>query len=363
MDEHSIYMHRCFQLALHGIYTARPNPMVGAVIVKDGRIIGEGWHRQPGEPHAEVMAIRSVKDENLLSKSTLYVNLEPCSHYGRTPPCSLLIIEKKIPKVVISNTDPNPLVSGNGIRMLQANGVDVISGIEEDIGWELNRHFFTYHTHKRPYIHLKWAESADGFIAPESKDLAEPFVISSAQSLRLAHHLRASNQAILIGSATAAADNPSLTTRYVAGPDPLRFVIDRYRKLPDTLQLFQSETPAVRIVDKKYAQSNDIALKMDSEWGWLHDLMKILYEQYIQSLQVEGGTSVLHAFIRHKLWDEAWLIKPPTILSKGISGPDIGPLWHSFNYKFCAGQDIVFVFKNRTYSQKRIVSNPTFREY
>lgn len=344
MDEHSIYMHRCFQLALHGSHTARPNPMVGAVIVHDGKIIGEGWHRRPGEPHAEVMAVRSVKDESLLPKSTLYVNLEPCSHYGRTPPCSLLILEKRIPKVVISNLDPNPLVAGSGIVMLQSYGVEVIKGIAEDIGYELNRHFFTFHTKKRPYIHLKWAESADGFIAPDSKADNKPYVISSHHSLRIAHHLRASLQAILIGSGTAMDDNPSLTTRYIAGPDPVRFVVDRYRKLPDSLKIFQSPK-AIRIVDEKFAHSEDIALRMDDEWLWLHDFLRILYARSIQSLQVEGGQQILNAFIRQNLWDEAWLLKSPNRLFSGVRGPSKDSLWKNYSGTFTSGNDAVLVFK------------------
>lgn len=345
MEEHSIYMHRCFQLALHGSFTARPNPMVGAVIVHNGKIIGEGWHRQPGEPHAEVMAVRSVKDESLLAHSTLYVNLEPCSHYGRTPPCSLLILEKKIPKVVISNLDPNPLVAGSGIKMLQNHGVEVITGVEEQKGWEVNRHFFTFHTKKRPYVHLKWAESADGFVAPVHKEGAIPFVISSPQSLRLAHQLRASLQAILIGSATALSDDPSLTTRLVAGPNPQKFVIDRFRKLPNNLKIFTSSEPAIRIVDESYALSGDIPVKMDSDWLWLHDLLKILHTYNIQSLQVEGGTQVLNAFIRHGLWDEAWLIKAPHPLQAGVPAPSKDFLWHYYKYTFAAGIDTVIVFK------------------
>ncbi|GCD78652.1 riboflavin biosynthesis protein RibD [Thermaurantimonas aggregans] len=345
MEEHSIYMHRCFQLALHGSFTARPNPMVGAVIVHNGKIIGEGWHRQPGEPHAEVMAVRSVKDESLLTKSTLYVNLEPCSHYGRTPPCSLLILEKKIPKVVVSNLDPNPIVAGSGIRMLQSHGVEVITGVEEQKGWEVNRHFFTFHTKKRPYIHLKWAESADGLVAPVKKESTHPFVISSPQSLRLTHQLRASLQAILIGSATALSDDPSLTTRLVAGPDPQKFVIDRYRKLPDNLRIFTSSDPALRIVDENFALSGDIAVKMDSDWLWLNDLLKILYTKNIQSLQVEGGTKVLNSFIRQGLWDEAWLIKSPNPLTAGVSGPSKDSLWNYYRSNFTSGRDTVFIFK------------------
>ncbi len=346
MDEHIQFMHRCFQLAAHGRYTARPNPVVGAVLVYQGRIIGEGWHHMPGEPHAEVMAIRSVKDEIFLTKSTLYVNLEPCSHYGRTPPCALLIIDKKIPKVVVSNLDPNPLVSGRGVHMLQSHQTEVITRVEEARGWDLNRYFFTYHTLKRPFIHLKWAESADGFLAPSSESSGQPILVSSPQSLRLAHQLRASIQAILIGSKTATVDNPSLTTRRVDGPNPLRFVIDRRRKLPESLKIFQSDTPAIRIVDLRYAQKEDIALRMTDDWDWLNALMDELYLRNIQSLQVEGGALVLNGFISQGLWDEAWMIKSLMHFGGGVKGPAKDVIWPFYSHNFQSDTDTIFVFRN-----------------
>lgn len=347
MQEHTPFIYRCFQLARHGEYTARPNPMVGSVIVFQGKIIGEGWHRKPGEPHAEVMAINSVADHRLLPHSILYVNLEPCSHYGRTPPCSLLIIEKRIPKVVISNMDPNPMVSGRGVKMLRDNGVEVITDIESTIGFELNKHFFTFHIKKRPFIYLKWAETSDRFIAPISQPCGKPLVISSKQSLRLAHKLRARTQCILIGSETALKDNPSLTTRYVKGPNPIKLVIDRYRKLPDSLSIFQPPVPAIRIVDSHFARPEDISIEMDQNWNWLDSLMKNLYNMGFQSLQVEGGSQVLAAFINKNLWDEIWLIKSSSKLYNGISAPPLDSVWPYFQRSFYADSDLIFCFRKK----------------
>ncbi|GCD80867.1 bifunctional diaminohydroxyphosphoribosylaminopyrimidine deaminase/5-amino-6-(5-phosphoribosylamino)uracil reductase RibD [Schleiferia thermophila] len=347
MQEHIPYIHRCFQLAKNGEYTARPNPMVGSVIAFKGKIIGEGWHHKPGEPHAEVMAINSVADQLLLPHSTLYVNLEPCSHFGRTPPCSLLILEKGIPKVVISNTDPNPLVCGKGVQMLREHGVEVITGVESSLGYEINKHFFTFHTQKRPYVYLKWAESLDRFIAPINQPVNKPFIISSKQSLRLAHRLRAGTQSILIGSETALKDNPSLTTRLVKGPDPLKLVIDRYRKLPESLNIFRTPAPAIRIVDSRFAKEEDIAIQMDKDWNWLGALLDQLYKKGVQSLQVEGGTRVLSAFIAKNLWDEIWLIKSHTRLFDGIPAPPIDGVWSYFESSFYSDSDLVLCFKKK----------------
>lgn len=353
MDDHQLYIRRCFMLASHGMYTTRPNPMVGSVIVHNGKIIGEGWHKMPGEPHAEVVAIQSVKDQHLLSESTLFVNLEPCSHYGRTPPCSLLIFEKKIPKVVIANTDPNPLVSGRGIQTLRAHGVMVTAGVLAEEGWDLNRHFFTFHTLKRPFIHLKWAESVDGYIAPQGYSTGKPYIISSRRSLQLAHHLRASLQAILIGSSTAYTDDPYLSTRLIDGPSPQKFVIDRRRKLPESLKIFQSGTSATRIVDIRNARQGDIGIKMNQDWSWLHQLMDELYKREIQSLQVEGGAMVIEGFIQQGLWDEAWLIKSATQLKKGIKGPIKEPLWPHLKHLRESDSDTLFIFQNSTKFPKR----------
>ena len=304
-----VFMARCLQLAACGRLHASPNPMVGAVVVHKGRIIGEGYHRKCGEGHAEVNAIASVKDPSLLKESVLYVSLEPCSHYGKTPPCAELIIRSGIPKVVVACLDPFPEVSGRGVRMLQEAGVEVLTGVLEAEALTLNRSFITCHTHKRPYIILKWAESMDGYIdRHRTDDGQEAAKLSSPERLRYNHRLRTHVDAILVGTNTALLDNPSLSVRHWAGPDPIRIYIDRKNRIPKTHHLFdgKQETWALETSD-------------------LTEMVSLLYQRKVNTLLVEGGAQLLNAFIAADLWDEIEREQTPIRLLDGVKAPCLDP--------------------------------------
>lgn len=324
LDE--IYMKRCFQLAECGIGHAAPNPMVGAVIVCDGEIIGEGYHRKCGGPHAEVNAVASVADKTKLSRSTMYVSLEPCAHWGKTPPCAELIIKHRIPKVVICNVDPFPKVDGRGVQMLQDAGIEVETGVLADEGWHLNRRFFTFHSKRRPYIILKWAESADGFVAGKN---GRQISISTPETLKYVHKMRAEESGILVGTQTALNDNPSLTVRHWSGENPTRIILDRNQIVPVASKCFSSDAQTIVISDNSdkgnYPSNVKIAtLPFDSNGVKMDALMKYLYESNIQSLIVEGGTKTLQSFIDAGLWDEARVEKNPRLLIKeGIESPSL----------------------------------------
>ena len=301
------YIRRCIELASNGLCNAAPNPMVGAVIVHNGKIIGEGYHARCGEGHAEVNAIRSVKDESLLKESTIYVSLEPCSHYGKTPPCADLIISKGIPRVVVGCIDPFSQVSGRGIKKLRDAGIDVTVGVLEDECKNLIRRFVTFNTQKRPYITLKWAESADGFI-----------------DIMYVHKQRAEHKAILVGRKTALLDNPSLTTRNWYGANPLRLVIDRTLSLPSNLKLFDHTTPTLVFTEKEKAVEENLEyITLDFSKDILPQILTVLYERKIQSLLVEGGTTLLQSFIDTELWDETFVEHSAKVLGEGVKSPVI----------------------------------------
>lgn len=331
------YMARCLQLARKGKTTVSPNPMVGAVVVCDGKIIGEGYHIRCGEGHAEVNAIRSVKDTDKLAQSTLYVNLEPCSHFGKTPPCSDLIIEKGIPRVVVGCYDKNRVVNGRGIAKLQAAGVQVITGVLEKECEELNRRFFTVQEKQRPYIVLKWAQSADGFIDVQRND-GSPFVFSSPCTRMMVHRLRAQSDAIMVGRCTAMLDNPSLTTRYWHGRNPLRIVVDRQLVLPQTLQLFDGSVPTLVVTEKGDFPSlkNVSYLTLDFKENILSPFLATLVEKGIQRLLVEGGAKLLQSFIDEELWDEAYVEQSSVSLNSGIAAPYLSNEYLN-NVKSCFG--------------------------
>lgn len=330
MKTDEIYMRRCLELAENGRENAAPNPMVGAVIVCDGRIIGEGYHVRCGEGHAEVNAIASVKEPVLLERSTIYVSLEPCSHYGKTPPCADLIISKHIPRVVVGCMDPFAKVAGRGIRKLRDAGIDVTVGVLEEECRTLNCRFMTFQTHKRPYITLKWAESADGFIDSNRPANEEPARLSTPLTRMLVHKHRAENQAILVGRKTAQLDNPSLTVRDWYGPNPLRLVIDPDCTLSGHLQLFDGCVPTVVFSDiekllskamEKAAQANVTFVGGDIRRNALQNIFDYLYKNNIQSLLVEGGSNTLQRFIDAGEWDECFREVTDTDLKAGISAP------------------------------------------
>ena len=297
-------MQRCIQLAKCGEMGAPPNPMVGAVIVCNGKIIGEGYHRRCGGPHAEVNAIRSVRDESLLKESTIYVSLEPCSHYGKTPPCADLIIEKRIPRVVVGCMDPFAKVNGQGIKKLRDAGIEVVVGVLEKECLELNKKFITFHRQHRPWVTLKWAQSEDGFVDAVRQTDEKPVQFSSTFTQTLVHRMRAMNQAIMVGTNTVLLDNPTLTTRLWEGPNPLRVTIDRNGVLPASVHLKDGKVPTV-IYDS----------------GDLTHILDDLHKRGVQSLMVEGGARLLQHFIDAGLWDEARVEVSSQMLECGVSAP------------------------------------------
>lgn len=321
-DLHHQYMFRCLELARHGAGMVAPNPMVGAVLVYADRIIGEGWHQVYGGPHAEVNCIRSVheSDEHLIPLSTLYVSLEPCAHFGKTPPCSQLIIDKKIPKVVIGCRDPFEAVNGKGIEQLQKAGVEVITGIQEQEAIALNARFFCFHQQKRPYIILKWAQTSDGFIAGISD---ERLLITQEQTNRIVHRWRSEEAAILIGTETALKDNPSLNNRYWTGKSPLRLVIDKKLRLPNHLVIFNDGEPLVVFNELKNEKSGSITyVKLEEGRSLINALFDYCYTNNIQSILVEGGARLLQYFIDQHQWDEARIITNQNLqIQTGLAAP------------------------------------------
>ena len=327
--EEEKYMRRCIELAKNGLCNVAPNPTVGAVIVCDGRIISEGYHVRCGEAHAEVNAIRSVKDESLLKRSTIYVSLEPCSHYGKTPPCADLIIEKQIPRIVIGCRDPFSKVAGRGIQKLQNARREVIVGVLEEECLHLIRRFITFNTLRRPFITLKWAESADRFIDIERID-GNPVLLSSPLTSMLVHKKRAENTAIMVGRRTVLLDNPSLTVRNWYGRNPIRIVLDRNLSLPNDLQIFNGEVPTLVFTEKEHPEEKSVSyITIDFAHNPLNQIMKELYQRNIQSLLVEGGSQLLQSFIDNELWDEAYIEKCPKRLYSGVKAPEIS---NNFSY-------------------------------
>lgn len=315
-----LYMRRALELARLGSGYTSPNPMVGCVVVHEYRIIGEGWHKQYGGPHAEVNAIASVENKSLLPQSRVYVTLEPCSHFGKTPPCADLLISSGVRDVVICNTDPNPLVAGRGIKKLTEAGAQVQAGVLEQEGLALNKRFFTFHTLKRPFILLKWAETADGFVAGDNY---EPVQISGKLAQRLVHQYRSEEQAILVGTRTALADNPRLNTRFWSGNNPLRLVIDRQLQLPAHLRLFDQSQPTVVYTYKQQEdQENLYFVQLQEQESLLPQMMQDLHQRQVLSVLAEGGTFLLESLLYENLWDEALVFKSKyKMLGSGIKAP------------------------------------------
>lgn len=324
MSTAETFMQRCLDLALLGIGDVAPNPMVGCVIVHNGLVIGEGYHMKFGGPHAEVNAIRSMKNPELLTESTLYVSLEPCAHFGKTPPCSDLIIEKRIPRVVIGTVDPFAEVAGKGIERMQKAGIEVEVGILEKKCRTLNRRFFTFHEKKRPYIILKWAQTLDGFIDTDRTETQHPTWITNALAKRLVHKQRSEESAILIGTNTAEYDNPALTVREWSGSQPIRMTIDRTGRLNSGLTIFDQKvlTWVFTGVEKPDTE-NLIFIKLDFERNILPQMMDELYRREILSVIVEGGNELLNSFLELNLWDEAFVYTGNQFFGKGVAAPNI----------------------------------------
>ena len=320
---HEFYIKRCIQLAKNGLGTTYPNPMVGSVVVYNNEIIGEGWHRKSGESHAEVNAINSVKDKSLLSKSTIYVSLEPCSHFGKTPPCCDLIIKHKIPNVVVGSVDPNEKVSGTGIKRLQENGVNVTISVLEKECNELNKRFFTFHIKKRPYIILKWAESLDGFIAPLTKDKKEPVWISNEFSRQLVHKWRSEEQAILVGTNTVLEDNPKLDVRDWFGKNPIRIVLDKTGKISNDYFVKDEKTKTIVITEQENLTFSENCIYENAIFDikLTKTIADISYKYGIQSIVIEGGKQTLQSFIDDNLWNEARVFIGNIHLKSGIIAP------------------------------------------
>lgn len=342
------YMQRCLELASKGRQNVKPNPMVGCVIVYNGKIIGESYHKEYGKPHAEVNAINSVKNQELLKDSTLYVNLEPCAHYGKTPPCSDLIISKKIKRVVIGCQDSYDKVAGKGIEKMQKSGIQVDVGILEKESLQLNQAFFTYHKKQRPYIILKWAQTLDGFI-DVIRQAEDPIGINwiTHPNLRLpVHKWRSEETAILVGAGTAINDNPRLDTRDWFGKNPLRILFAQKDKINFKWNLIDDSTPTIVFTDSEIDNKKSTVFhKIDFNDKPVEEMLKILYSKDIQTIIVEGGQIMLQSFIDKNLWDEARILIGDKTFGKGLEAPKI-PVRHKKNCRY-SNDTIVHYFNQQ----------------
>ena len=327
---HEMYMQRCLELARLGAGLVSPNPMVGAVIVHQGKIIGEAWHQQYGLAHAEVNAIQQVLEPALLIESDLYVNLEPCAHTGKTPPCADLIIKHKIKRVIIGMSDPNPLVAGKGIALLKDAGIEVITDILNQECLEFNRRFVKQMLHQRPYIILKWAQTQNGYLAPLANKMSaiqfeEERHITGFMVQRLVHKWRTQEDAIMVATNTVITDNPALDARAWKGRAPKRIVLDRTLRLNPDLKVFKAPQNTFIINEiKDESQANLIYIKVDFKGNWIDEMFKRLLSFNIQSIVVEGGSVWLHSLLEQKYWDEAIVFFSPKHISEGVPAPAIG---------------------------------------
>lgn len=322
------YMRRALELAENGMGRVSPNPMVGCVIVHNGHIIGEGWHRQYGQPHAEVNAVASVANKELLPESTAYVTLEPCSHWGKTPPCANLLIENQLKEVVVCNTDPNPLVAGGGLQRLKDAGIGLRWGVLEEEGRWLNRRFFTYMEKKRPYVILKWAQTADGYMARgnyDSKWISNPF------ARKLVHQWRSEEPAIMVGRQTVQYDNPQLNVRnFPSENDPLRLIIDRNLQLKGSFKVFDGQQPTICYNLLQEEELENLSYVKLEEENFLEQLMQDLHKRKVQSVLIEGGSRLLELLMTAGLWDEARVFTAQKTFGEGFYAPrPKGKLWQS----------------------------------
>ncbi len=373
MNPHEKYMKQCLELAWKGFGKVAPNPMVGCVIVYKNKVIGEGYHHLYGGAHAEVNAINSVKDKSLLKESILYVNLEPCSHFGKTPPCADLIIRYKIKYVIIGCMDPNPLVCGKGIHKLVAAGCDVKVGVMEEECRRVNRRFFSFYEKKRPCVILKWAQTADGYmgkavrkdsfgegipiaIGRQKADGKGRIQITGAKAQKLVHKWRSEEQAIMVGTNTALVDNPHLTVRHLKGKNPVRVVIDRDLKIPKSFNLFNRKVPTLVFTSKEKRSDKNIEyVTIDFQKDILDQILTELHKRDIHSLIVEGGAKLLNSFIDNNLWEEARVFTGTKQFAelqtneKGVKAPSIeGEIVHESK----EGKDTLKVFRNSSSSSQ-----------
>ncbi|KPE49740.1 bifunctional diaminohydroxyphosphoribosylaminopyrimidine deaminase/5-amino-6-(5-phosphoribosylamino)uracil reductase RibD [Chryseobacterium indologenes] len=323
MNNDEFYIKRCIDLAQKALGSTYPNPLVGSVIVHNGTIIGEGYHHKAGENHAEINAINSVKDKSLIPESTIYVSLEPCAHYGKTPPCALKIKELGFKKVVIGAMDSHDRVNGKGKKIIQDAGIEAISGVLEKECIQLNKRFFTYHEKHRPYIILKWAQSGDGFLDKDFK----PTAVSNALASQFVHQLRADEHAILVGTQTALTDNPSLTVRHTEGINPVRILIDFSLKVPQDFRIYNNEAKTLVFNTEKEETEGNIRFIRIGKENFLPDLMAALHREHIQSVIIEGGRFTLQQFIDAGLWDETIIIENENLKSEhGTKAPDFNQI-------------------------------------
>ena len=341
------YIKRCLQLAENGVGLTRPNPSVGAVIVYNDKIIGEGFTSAYGGNHAEVNAIASVTNKELLKEATIYVTLEPCSHFGKTPPCADLIVKHKLQRVVIGALDTNPLVAGKGVKRIEAAGIEVKTGVLEEECRIQHQRFFTVQNKKRPYIILKWANSKDGFIAPKTKDVREPIWISNTYSKQLVHKLRAKEHAILVGTNTAIEDNPKLTIRNWGGNNPTRVVLDKNLRIPKDSHLFDDSVKTIIITEEteiNLSISENLVFEfINFNLNIASQICEVLMKHNIQSIIIEGGAKTLQTFIDENLWDEAMVFIGDVNLEEGTKVPEIhGKLYSKKKIK----TDILNIYKN-----------------
>lgn len=315
-------MKRCLELAVKGLGNVAPNPMVGCVIVYNGKVIGEGFHKKFGEAHAEINAINSVKNKKLLKDTTLYVSLEPCAHHGKTPPCTDAIIKHGIKRVVIGSVDPNPLVKGKGIAKLMRNGCDIITGVLEKECLNLNKRFFTFHLEKRPYIILKWAMTKDGYLDKKRSKQEKPLKVTGKEADKLSHRWRNEEQAVMVGTNTVIMDNPMLTTRLMKGRSPIRIVVDRSLIIPNDSKIFNNFASVIVLNAGRNLKSGNVEyVKIKRAGSNLHNVLVELYKRNIQSVIVEGGAKLLNSFISQGLWDEARVFVSDTKTGAGIKAP------------------------------------------
>ena len=315
-------MQRCLTLAQKGFGNTYPNPMVGAVVVKNDIIIGEGWHQKAGTAHAEVHALKGLS-ANTLEGATLYVNLEPCAHHGKTPPCCELVIAKGIKKVVIGAEDPNVKVAGKGIKAMKKAGIEVIVGVLEAKCKELNKRFYCFHTQKRPYIILKWAQSADGYMAPKNDIKGSVSWISDVHSQQMAHRWRAEEHAILVGRKTVESDNPQLTTRKWTGSNPIRIILDPKLKIDSTATIFDTAAQTMIFNTIKTAENKNIYWEQVEKESFLETMIRKATHYEIQSILVEGGGITINQFMEKNLWDECRIFNSPIKLNGGIKAPKL----------------------------------------